>query len=145
VYDGIIMVKEAEKMERFGRCAVCGKEALLNSQHVCEACNAHGDEGIVVLHHRCGHLVDVEIGRECTGMNTTPLKDFESCRETINKYAFEVLPLFADAWSRFPQGEAAEKIVQILAGKVDMFRKMIPNAADELTDTIKAINYHREH
>lgn len=73
------------------------------------------------------------------------LRDYESCLETIIRYAPEALSLFADTWSRFPQGEAAEKIVHTLEKKVDMWKKITPDIADELMCTIKSINYHREY
>jgi hypothetical protein len=79
------------------------------------------------------------------GTKKEALKGYDSCLETIIRFAPEALPLFADTWSRFPQGEVAEKIVNTLAGKVDMWNKITPDIADELMATIKSINYHREY
>ena len=46
---------------------------------------------------------------------------YDDVYQVIAKYAGEMLPVFADSWSRFPQGGAAAMVVNYLNDKATMY------------------------
>lgn len=51
--------------------------------------------------------------------------------ETIALYANGVLPLFADGWERFPQGQCAAEVVKGLSAELDSWRRRRPGGEQE--------------
>jgi hypothetical protein len=49
---------------------------------------------------------------------------YSEVRDIIAKYSHEMLPKFADSWSRFPRGENAYTIVNYLDGQEKMYCKL---------------------
>jgi hypothetical protein len=64
---------------------------------------------------------------------------YEEVRHVIAKYAHEMLPQFADRWSRFPEGEVAATIVNYLNDKADFWWPVSRDAAEELADAASEI------
>ncbi len=65
---------------------------------------------------------------------------YNDALQTITTYAPELLHIFSDGWSRWPQGHNAVQCVQLLQQKVDMWygfgqpeiAKQIANVAGEI-------------
>lgn len=59
--------------------------------------------------------------------------------DVIAKYAAEVLPNFADSWSRFPSGENAAMIVNYLNDHAETYRKIAPEICKDMIDAATEI------
>ena len=66
--------------------------------------------------------------------------NYNDCFETLAMYANETLPLFADGWSRFPEGRAAKEITTTLETRVKFWEEHDSEVAGRIKNTITAIN-----
>lgn len=64
---------------------------------------------------------------------------YEDVCQVITKYAHEMLPYFADRWSRFPQGITAAMIANYLNDKADFYRDIDTNIANDLLNSATEI------
>lgn len=73
------------------------------------------------------------------------MKTYDECYEVIALHHNDVLPLFADAWNRFPDPKTASIIVEKLKGAVFTYRMLgeknpkNENTAKEIIDVIETI------
>ena len=67
---------------------------------------------------------------------------YSECYEIIAMYTGDVLPLFADGWSRFPVGNNANKIIERLEQTISFYTKSTLDKRellDRLGRTVEAI------
>ena len=64
---------------------------------------------------------------------------YDDVYKTIARYANEMLPYYADGWSRFPQGGNAAMIVNYLNDQSNFYRKINKNIANDLLDSATEI------
>jgi len=64
---------------------------------------------------------------------------YDEVRRVITQYAVEMLPYFADGWSRFPQGGNAAMIVNYLNDKAAFYRPIDDDVAADLLDAATEI------
>ncbi|OEU68416.1 MAG: hypothetical protein BBJ57_02305 [Desulfobacterales bacterium PC51MH44] len=66
-------------------------------------------------------------------------KSYSESYDLISRYANEMLPYFADGWSRFPQGGNAAMIVNFLNTQADFWRDHNPELCQDLLDVATEI------
>ena len=90
-----------------------------------------------IFHNRAklGNKPDWEI----IPKRSTRRMSYDDVFQVITKYAQEMQPYFADAWSRFPQGGNAAMIANYLNDKADVYRTIDDNITNDLLDAATEI------
>lgn len=68
----------------------------------------------------------------------TPMS-YDNVYQVIAKYAYKMLPVFADKWSRFPEGGNAAMIVNYLNDMADFYRNIDINITNEILNAAAEI------
>ena len=64
---------------------------------------------------------------------------YDDVYQILSMYANEMLPFFADGWSRFPQGGNAAMIVNYLNDQAKLWYKINPDVATKLVEAATEI------
>ena len=66
--------------------------------------------------------------------------NYNECHKVIATYAPELLPQFADNWSRFPQGHAAHEIMEALNKKANTWASYDQESSRKIWEVKNTIN-----
>lgn len=73
---------------------------------------------------------------------STKRMSYNDIYELIAMYANDVLPFYADKWSRFPCGNNAIKIIKRLENTVVFYRKINSELSSQIDNAIIELNLH---